>query len=1122
MKKYFRKIKKKLFKVADFYVKSWREPIQEQLVLLEGGQGKNINGNMFAMAREICTNPAWKNLKVLFVVTKETRKAAENRFRFYGYPAETVVRNSKEYCRYLATAKYLMTDNSFPPYFHKRDGQIYLNTWHGTPLKTLGKSEIQNVKSMANIQKNYLMSDYALFPNAFTRDVFMKDYMLENIYGGKVLLCDYPRNSIFLDQEYGKKLKQKLRLEDKQLIAYMPTWRGANRKAEIEVQKQILEGYFTEIDRRLREDQIFYVNLHFLVGDIIDYSQFHHIRPFPKEYETYDFLGLCDMLVTDYSSVFFDYAVTERKVILFPYDLEEYLSERGTYFPLEKLPFPIVRDVDGLIGEINGNNGCGGQSGAMEKFLETYCAYRDRKVPEMIMKLLVHGKAESLRLEDGPDNGKDLVLVYGGTIGSKFLDRRILESLTQLNKDQTSNILLCYSGNLTPTKVELLERLPRGVNSYNIISGYNFSLWKRLLAAVSMRCFSLSGVLGRRLDASYVSEKNRLFYGLRPSRVINYASHPNHLYRILAAFSCPKEAHIQHDNLIGLLTGSRLYRVMCRQLPSLYDQVFDHRKETAYAYWEEEEKQRYYNKEFAIKNIRNSYRNTKDAMCMRSIAVVRTTLPFALDRLQMQIQERLYEGCFHKGIPLGRTRRLVRYSLRVPYEHIPDMKVNNKILAVYTNPDGYGLEMGIVYRAKDKNRGKWYKGPVKFFPETDTSAYFHQSMKNLLYLTVRSTNDTDTKEEQRKLFAAYYLAKLLPKKDLVILYEKNSARYEESASILYEKLMDQGYRNVYFFLDRRYPFYEEIPEKYRANLIPKTSFRHYLYFFRTKTLIGTETMMHAMDVRVDNRYARKKLASRDINYVFLQHGVMYMVSMNSESRSFFKPVKTNGQFRVVTSSKREADHFIKLGHYDPDNLYVCGIPKFDRSVLKETADKIVIMLTWRPWEYNAIRFEFTQTRYYQMICRIFEAVPEELRSKVVILPHPLFYDEVKHVDFPLKPYMDSGSKYDDILKETKLLITDYSSIAYDAFYRGTNVIFYWEEKDECLENYGPSTKLMLNETNAFGDVCYNPKELRSAVRSNYGREQKEEARKNYREIVAFHDGKNTERLISLLKKDKII
>ena len=58
-----------------------------------------------------------------------------------------------------------MTDNTFPPYFNKRDEQVFLKTWHGTPLKTLGKSNKSSLSSLANVQKNYLMSDYALLPN---------------------------------------------------------------------------------------------------------------------------------------------------------------------------------------------------------------------------------------------------------------------------------------------------------------------------------------------------------------------------------------------------------------------------------------------------------------------------------------------------------------------------------------------------------------------------------------------------------------------------------------------------------------------------------------------------------------------------------------------------------------------------------------------------------------------------------------------------------------------------------------------------------------------------------------------------------------------------------------------
>ena len=142
--------------------------------------------------------------------------------------------------------------------------------------------------------------------------------------------------------------------------------------------------------------------------------------------------------------------------------------------------------------------------------------------------------------------------------------------------------------------------------------------------------------------------------------------------------------------------------------------------------------------------------------------------------------------------------------------------------------------------------------------------------------------------------------------------------------------------------DRDYPHRSAIAEKYRKNIVDKASFKHYFLFFKAKTFLGSEALVHAIDLRVANRYALKKLASRKINYVFLQHGVMYMVSLDSESRRFFKPLKTDGKYRVVVSSPKEAQHFIELGHYDPEMLYVCGLPKFDRNTWREDADKMCI------------------------------------------------------------------------------------------------------------------------------------------------------------------------------------
>ena len=86
--------------------------------------------------------------------------------------------------------------------------------------------------------------------------------------------------------------------------------------------------------------------------DNVALKSFKHIKRFPSNYETYDFLNICDVLVTDYSSVFFDFACTRKKIVLFPYDKEEYLQDRGMYFSMDELPFPQVVDIVSLLEEL--------------------------------------------------------------------------------------------------------------------------------------------------------------------------------------------------------------------------------------------------------------------------------------------------------------------------------------------------------------------------------------------------------------------------------------------------------------------------------------------------------------------------------------------------------------------------------------------------------------------------------------------------------------------------------------------------------------------------------------------------------------------------------------------------
>ncbi len=1113
-------IKKVLKKLkANAYQKYCKLPLDEKCILLEAGQGKNLNGNMLAMARELFENKAYAGYKVVYVVTKENLEEAKKRFAFYQYPLILTIRNSDEYKKYLACAKYLMTDNSFPPYFLKREQQVYMNTWHGTPLKTLGISDLKNAASLANIQKNYLMCDYALFPNTFTKDVFVKDYMLENLYKGEIVLADYPRNMALLDKEKSDALRSKLGLSDKKLIAYMPTWRGLGRSANGASQKEILEGIFKKLDAQLSDEEIFYVNLHFLIGNTMDFSNYQHIKPFPSEYETYDFLALCDMLVTDYSSVFFDFAITKKKIVLFTYDLEEYMRDRGTYFPIENLPFPMVCSVDELMKEIHTS----GKTCDYHEFLSQYHAFADKQTPAMLLDLLIHGKRDGLHIEQAPCNGKETVLVYGGKLRNKQLNELLLEYLKQLKEEMPDkNIVVSFHGKMHKQKRELLEQLNRSVSYYAVVNKFEFSLPVKIIAAMKMRFGYFDKKLKGKLRASFERERNRMFYGLEPQKVIYFAGNPHYMYRVLSTFHCEKEAHIQHNNVMGIVARRGIYHVMYHYFKENYDTIIDHRFDDVHALWKEEDKHIYYNKCLKMGILWKHFANKKQGLQLSAICFAYTILPFSIKNLKVKIGEHVYDAHLTKGLRLGKAIRITTMKLCVPHEDMKSMEIQNRVNLYYEDAQGYGYLRGMSYKLSNLRKGKNKRGPIQIYEASETSAYFRQSINNRLFLTVRKRNVSDSANQQLKMTFAYFLAKLVPLPKLLVLYEKESSRYEESASVLYEKLIDQGYKHAYFILDKDYPHRSVIAEKYQKNIVDKASFKHYFLFFKAKTFLGSEALVHAIDLRVANRYALKKLASRKINYVFLQHGVMYMVSLDSESRRFFKPLKTDGKYRVVVSSQKEAQHFIELGHYDPDTLYVCGLPKFDRNTWKEDADKIVIMPTWRPWEYNEARYDFQSTKYYQMLCRIFDAIPEALQDKVVILPHPLFYDALKDTDFPLRKYLNAEDKYDDILKQTKVLITDYSSIAYDAYYRGSNVIFYWEEKAECMEAYGPSTKLMLNEENAYGDICYSPKQLEAVIKQNYEQPQNPLYQKRYEQLVSFHDGNNTERLVNMLKQDHIL
>lgn len=525
------------------YAHYLNKPVQEKAILLEAQQGKSLDGTIYALLSELVKEEAYRGYSLYLTCLKGNRKKQKKQLcALGGSRVSPVVRGSLRYYKVLATSKYLINDTSFVYNFIKREEQIYLNTWHGTPLKTLGKSVKGEAHTIGNVQKNLLAADYLLFPNEFTMQHMLEDYMLENIGTGEIWLSGYPRNAAFFQEEERERVRKHYGLEGKTVYAFMPTWRGTVGNVSKKEQVRLLMEYLTELDAGLSENVVVYAKLHAFNSAELSLAEFLHIRPFPEECETYTFLNATDGLITDYSSVFFDYAVTGRKVILFTYDAEEYEAGRGFYMSLSDLPFPQAKKVDELLQYMKEEKKYDDTA-----FVKEFCSYERPDAARAICRKLFFGEEQGIETRPMPNNGKRNVLIFGGALFNNGITTSLFNLLSQVDKEKHNYILL-YKMEDVKKHPEVLERLPEGVAMLGFSNGISLGIWDFLLYKV----WTKKGILPYRLiepitDKIAKWDSRRLFAGCKLDKLIHFSGYSNDMVTIFRGVSCNKTIYVHND-----------------------------------------------------------------------------------------------------------------------------------------------------------------------------------------------------------------------------------------------------------------------------------------------------------------------------------------------------------------------------------------------------------------------------------------------------------------------------------------------------------------------------------------------------------------------------------------------
>lgn len=327
-----------------FYTECYENlKIIDNVILYESFHGRAMSCNPYAIFLYLLKQDEFKAYTHVWVVNninnvKSKFKKMKN--------VIIIKRGSDLYLKYLASAKYLINNVTFPDYFIRKEGQRYLNTWHGTPIKYLGKKIKIGFMEHTNAQRNFLHATHLIHPNLYTKDILENDYDIKDLFSGVSVLTGYPRVDLSLSNDVS--IKKDLGVKDDQkVLLYAPTWRGGLNKRYFDFER--LENDILELQK---SNFKILVSVHHEIEHLFDNEQLKDVL-FPSYMEINELLPIVDVLITDYSSVMFDFMVLERPIICYVYDYEYYKQERGLYFNVDEITHHVCKTIEDVKEVLN-------------------------------------------------------------------------------------------------------------------------------------------------------------------------------------------------------------------------------------------------------------------------------------------------------------------------------------------------------------------------------------------------------------------------------------------------------------------------------------------------------------------------------------------------------------------------------------------------------------------------------------------------------------------------------------------------------------------------------------------------------------------------------------------------
>ncbi|WP_160725747.1 CDP-glycerol glycerophosphotransferase family protein [Bacillus sp. USDA818B3_A] len=407
--------------------------------------------------------------------------------------------------------------------------------------------------------------------------------------------------------------------------------------------------------------------------------------------------------------------------------------------------------------------------------------------------------------------------------------------------------------------------------------------------------------------------------------------------------------------------------------------------------------------------------------------------------------------------------------------------------------------------------------------------YPYITVNKELSFTYRPEEKYETNWHKIKEDLAYYTYRLFKKyfdkKDIWIGFEKFSQTAQDNGYYFFKYCYENNkHKNYFYVIDKDSKDFKTLA-KQKDRVLKLKSFKHMVYTYAAKLFIASELKVHSVNIRVQKGRLKNALDRKKI--VFLQHGVFGLKQAHTGG---LNKTKNNAVDLFVVSSDYERTIIKDYFNYKNNEIIVTGLARWD--VLEDKSQQvekkeIFVMPTWRTWLEGMTQEEFLATDYYK---HYFGLLTSERLQKMVsdhniqlsFFIHPKFKEYIGNfeIDNPdINIYQFGDIKVNQKIMESSILVTDYSSIAWDMFYMSKPVLFYQFDIDEYNQYEGSYINM---ETELFGDRAFTVDGMVDLIDEYIQRDFTEKEKfKPYRaKHIKYHDRQNSERIFKEIKKHK--